>query len=53
MIGYHAVSVIADAMAKNIKGFDYEKAFNASKQSAMLDHLGLNAFKNFGVISNR
>jgi predicted alpha-1,2-mannosidase len=51
MIGYHAVSVIADAMAKNIKGFDYEKAFNASKHSAMLDHLGLNAFKNFGVIA--
>ena len=51
MIGYHAVSVIADAMAKNIKGFDYVKAFNASKHSAMLDHLGLNAYKNFGVIA--
>jgi putative alpha-1,2-mannosidase len=27
MIGYHAVSVIADAMAKGIKGFDYERAY--------------------------
>ena len=51
MIGYHAVSVIADAMAKGIKGFDYEKAFEASKHSAMLDHLGLDAYKKNGFIS--
>jgi putative alpha-1,2-mannosidase len=31
MIGYHAVSVIADAMAKGIKGFDYEKAYAAAE----------------------
>ncbi|MBC7900817.1 MAG: glycoside hydrolase family 92 protein [Saprospiraceae bacterium] len=30
MIGYHSVSVIADAMAKGIKGFDYEKAYAAA-----------------------
>ena len=41
MIGYHAVSVIADAMAKGIKGFDYEKAYEAAKHSAELDHFGL------------
>jgi len=51
MIGYHSVSVIADAMAKGIKGFDYEKAFEASKHSAMLDHLGLEAYKKNGFIS--
>ncbi|MCE3280938.1 MAG: alpha-mannosidase [Bacteroidetes bacterium] len=51
MIGYHSVSVIADAMVKGIKGFDYEKAFQASKHSAMLDHLGLNAYKQNGFIS--
>lgn len=51
MIGYHSVSVIADAMAKGIKGFDYEKAFEASKHSAMLDHLGLGAYKKNGFIS--
>jgi hypothetical protein len=51
MIGYHAVSVIADAMVKGIQGFDYEKAFQASKHSAMLDHLGLKAYKANGFIS--
>lgn len=51
MIGYHSVSVIADAMAKGIKGFDYEKAFEAAKHSAMLDHLGLDAYKKNGFIS--
>jgi predicted alpha-1,2-mannosidase len=51
MIGYHSVSVIADAMVKGIKGFDYEKAFEASKHSAMLDHLGLDAYKKQGFIS--
>ncbi|WP_276975083.1 GH92 family glycosyl hydrolase, partial [Flavobacterium filum] len=51
MIGYHSVSVIADAMAKGIKGFDYEKAYEAAKHSAMLDHLGLEAYKKQGFIS--
>lgn len=51
MIGYHSVSVIADAMVKGISGFDYQKAFKACKHSAMLDHLGLDAYKKNGVIS--
>jgi predicted alpha-1,2-mannosidase len=51
MIGYHSVSVMADAMAKGIKGFDYEKCFEAAKHSAMLDHLGLDAYKKQGFIS--
>lgn len=51
MIGYHSVSVMADAMAKGIKGFDYNKAFEAAKHSAMLDHLGLEAYKVNGFIS--
>ncbi|RZK09908.1 MAG: alpha-mannosidase, partial [Flavobacterium sp.] len=51
MIGYHSVSVMADAMAKGIKGFNYEKAFEAAKHSAMLDHLGLDAYKRQGFIS--
>jgi hypothetical protein len=51
MIGYHAVSVIADAMAKGITGFDYEKAFEAAKHSAELDHFGLEAYKRRGYIS--
>ena len=51
MIGYHSVSVMADAMAKGIEGVDYEKAFEAAKHSAMLDHLGLDAYKKNGFIS--
>ena len=51
MIGYHSVSVIADAMSKGITGFDYEQAFAAAKHSAMLDHLGLDAYKKNGFIS--
>lgn len=51
MIGYHSVSVIADALVKGIGGFDKELAFSASKSSAMLDHLGLNAYKQNGFIS--
>jgi putative alpha-1,2-mannosidase len=51
MIGYHAVSVIADTMAKGIKGFDYEKAYKAAKHSAELDHFGLAAYKRRGFIS--
>jgi len=51
MIGYHSVSVIADAMTKGITGFDYEKAFEASKNSAMLDIFGLNAYKQNNYIS--
>ena len=51
MIGYHAVSVIADAMAKGIKGFDYLKAYDAAKHSAELDRDGLAAYKKRGYIS--
>ncbi len=52
MIGYHAVSVIADAMAKGIKGFDYEKAYAAAKHSAELDHFGLAGYKKRGYVSS-
>ncbi len=38
MIGYHSVSVIADAIVKDIKGFDYERAFEAIKTTAMNQH---------------
>lgn len=38
MIGYHSVSVIADAMVKGIGGFDYMKAFKAAKDAQTLTH---------------
>ena len=53
MIGYHAVSVIADAAAKDVPGFDRglrEKAFAAMKHSAELRHFGLGAYMDHGYI---
>lgn len=38
MIGYHAVSVIADAIMKNVQGFDYERAYEAMKTTATNPH---------------
>lgn len=52
MIGYHAVSVIADAVAKGIDGFDLEQAFAAMKHSAEVrDYRGLGAYIDHGFIS--
>jgi predicted alpha-1,2-mannosidase len=51
MIGYHSVSVIADAYQKGIKGFDAEKALEAMKNSAMEDRLGLAAYKKNNMIT--
>ena len=50
MIGYHAVSVIADAAVKGIGGFDREQALAAMKHSADLDHFGLAAYRRRGYI---
>jgi predicted alpha-1,2-mannosidase len=35
MIGYHAVPVIADAMMKDLPGFDYLRAYEAMKATAL------------------
>lgn len=35
MIGYHSVSVLADMIMKDVKGFDYERAYEAMKRTAM------------------
>ncbi len=51
MIGYHAVSVIADAYMKGLRDFDVETAFEAMKASAMEDHFGLDSYKKYGYIS--
>ena len=50
MIGYHAVSVIADAYLKGINNYDVEKAFTAMKHSATRDKLGLQSYKELGFI---
>lgn len=41
MIGIQSIPVIADAILKNIGGFDYEKAFEAMKQSMLSNYKGL------------
>lgn len=51
MIGYHAVSVIADAAVKGIDGFDLQKAFAAMDYSAKQRHYGLGAYIDNGFIS--
>jgi predicted alpha-1,2-mannosidase len=52
MIGYHAVSVIADAAVKGIGGFDLSRAFEAMKHSAEFrKHGGLAAYIDHGFIS--
>ncbi len=49
MIGYHAIPVIVDAMTKGFK-FDFEKAFEAMKASAMHDGRGLKAYREYAYI---
>ncbi len=51
MIGYHSVSVIADAAVKGITGFDMEKALEAMKKSAeSRNRFGLGAYMDKGMI---
>ncbi len=38
MIGYHATSVIADAMAKNVGDFDHQHALHASVNTSKVDY---------------
>lgn len=52
MIGYHSVSVIADAYVKGIRGFDADLALKAMVASAMRDEPGLNAYRSKGYISS-
>ncbi|MDR0427750.1 MAG: GH92 family glycosyl hydrolase [Dysgonamonadaceae bacterium] len=50
MVGNPGISVVADAVLKDLKGFDCESAYEAMKTSAMLDERGLNYLKQFGYI---
>ena len=38
MIGYHACSVLADMIMKDVPGFDYERAYQAMKTTATNPH---------------
>ncbi len=50
MIGNHAISVIADAYAKGIRGFDAEQALAAMLKSANQDRLGMKDYRTRGYI---
>ena len=50
MIGYHSVSVIADAFIKGIKDFDTNEAFEAMKKSATWKMRGLPAYIDHGYL---
>ena len=52
MIGYHSVSVIADAYTKGIRDFDANKALNAMKATSNFDEHGKSGFQNNGVINS-
>jgi predicted alpha-1,2-mannosidase len=51
MIGYHSVSVIADACLKGIRDFDAEKALKAMVSTAKMNEFGKIAFAKNGLIS--
>lgn len=50
MMGYHAVPVIADAILKNLPGFDYQLAYEAMRKSAMQDANGLYHYRQLGYV---
>ncbi|GHV15874.1 hypothetical protein FACS1894169_08510 [Bacteroidia bacterium] len=50
MVGNPGISVVADAILKGYSGFDKELAYEAMKNSAMLDERGLKYFKEYGYI---
>jgi len=50
MVGNPGISVVADAVLKGYNGFDKELAFEAMKNSAMLDERGLVFLREYGYI---
>lgn len=50
MTGYHSVPIIADAILKNIKGFDYGKAYEAMKKSAFQNQRGTPEYIQYGYL---
>jgi len=50
MIGYHSVSVIADAYMKGIRGFDTTLALEAMVASANTDLFGLPSYRKYGFV---
>jgi predicted alpha-1,2-mannosidase len=50
MTGYHSVPIIADAILKNIPGFDYELAYQAMRASAFQNQRGTPEYIQYGYV---
>lgn len=50
MTGYHSVPIIANAILKGIKGFDYEKAYVAMRKSAFQHQRGTSDYIQYGYL---
>jgi predicted alpha-1,2-mannosidase len=50
MTGYHSVPIIADAILKNIAGFDYLYAYEAMKKSAFQNQRGTPDYIKYGYL---
>jgi predicted alpha-1,2-mannosidase len=50
MTGYHSIPIIADAILKNIKGFDYNKAYEAMRKSAFQNQRGTPEYIKYGYL---
>jgi predicted alpha-1,2-mannosidase len=50
MTGYHSIPIIADAILKDIKGFDYNLAYEAMKKSAYQKIRGTTAYIQYGYV---
>jgi predicted alpha-1,2-mannosidase len=50
MTGYHAVPVVVDAILKDFKGFDWNKAYEAMKASAMQDIRSTKAYREYHFV---
>ncbi|CAN5713679.1 GH92 family glycosyl hydrolase [soil metagenome] len=50
MTGYHAVPVVADAILKGFKGFDYEEAYKAMKASGMQNVKSTDQYRKYGYM---
>ncbi len=50
MTGYHSIPILADAMLKGIKGFDYSKAYEAMKKSAFQNQRGTPEYIRYGYL---
>ncbi len=50
MTGYHSIPIIADAILKNIKGFNYDKAYEAMRKSAFQNQRGTQEYIKYGYL---